>query len=275
MPRRNKKGGGPSGHSQNPGQEHDRGGPTQNFNDRKPNESRPQASSNRPQNDRQSSDRYQTGRNQNENRQSGPKNFGERNPNSSNRPMNSNAQSSDNRGPNQTARPNVKNDHRSDRQGKNDRGDHRSPGRHDNRSDNRHQQYNDSRNSESSFQNDVPKVKYTPNPIAPTPKGVPAITSVMTPTRQIYKQPVQVKPSSNRLKKYDVVFFDTLQSARAEIEKIKSLANQCGQLNVIIRAEPSGDDSDIQAFGKVFSGAAWALIHERRTQDGWYNAEHE
>lgn len=99
--------------------------------------------------------------------------------------------------------------------------------------------------------------------------------SVMTPTRQIVKEPISTRASAPAVKRYQVAFYETPFAAKADIEKLKALRAQCDELNIVIRAEPPFDDQDLAAIGKVFAGAAWALIHERRRQDGWYDAPQE
>ncbi len=73
---------------------------------------------------------------------------------------------------------------------------------------------------------------------------------------------------------YGVAFFDTFAAARAERA---ALAEQCkgvDQLNIIIRAEGDMDDPELLSLGnvKVFAGNAWTIVHERRKEDGWYDA---
>jgi hypothetical protein len=97
----------------------------------------------------------------------------------------------------------------------------------------------------------------------------------MTPTRQIYKKPIALRASTSKVKKYGIQFYETLQSAKADIAKLREAAAQCDQLNIVVRAEPTVDDPELLQIGKVFSGAAWTLIHERRRQDGWYDEPHE
>jgi hypothetical protein len=75
-------------------------------------------------------------------------------------------------------------------------------------------------------------------------------------------------------RKYGVVFFDTLAAARNDIPRLQDLARGYDQLNIVIRAEASMDDPELAAIGKVFAGAAWALIHDRRVAEGWYNEVH-
>ncbi len=79
----------------------------------------------------------------------------------------------------------------------------------------------------------------------------------------------------NPSKIYKAVFYDTLNQAKADLEALRNLAQSCDQINIIVRAEASMDDAELNAVGKLFCGAAWALIHERRKQDGWYEGPHE
>lgn len=106
--------------------------------------------------------------------------------------------------------------------------------------------------------------------------GKTTLTSITQPRRQLNRPAAEsfVAPQKGT-KVYKVVFFDTLAQARAELEQLRSLANQCDQLNIIVRAEGSMDDMELNGVGKLFCGAAWALIHERRKADGWYDTSHE
>jgi hypothetical protein len=75
-------------------------------------------------------------------------------------------------------------------------------------------------------------------------------------------------------KRYAVAIFDTLQAAKADLENLMAKAAEVDQLNIVIRAESNMDDPDLITLPnvKVFAGAAWTLIHERRISDGWYDA---
>ena len=75
-------------------------------------------------------------------------------------------------------------------------------------------------------------------------------------------------------RRYGVVFFETLAAAKNDIQRLQELARGYDQLNIVIRAEASMDDPELAAVGKVFAGAAWALIHDRRVAEGWYNDTH-
>jgi len=77
------------------------------------------------------------------------------------------------------------------------------------------------------------------------------------------------------LRNYAVLFFDTLAAAKSALPEIEAKAKEVDQLNIVIRAEASMDDPDLTQSGKVFAGAAWALIHDRRVADGWYNQPQE
>lgn len=106
-------------------------------------------------------------------------------------------------------------------------------------------------------------------------KGQVAVQSVMTPRKNIFKRAMQPRNASSAQKRYGLVFYETLQSAKMDIPRLKDIASQCDQLNIVIRAESPMDDPELNQIGKVFAGAAWALIHERRKQDGWYDQPHE
>jgi len=80
------------------------------------------------------------------------------------------------------------------------------------------------------------------------------------------KQPPPTTP-----KRYGVVFYETFQAAKSDVENLSQKKSAFDQLNVVIRAEGNMDDPDLLRYGKVFAGAAWYLIHERRAQDGWYD----
>jgi hypothetical protein len=77
-------------------------------------------------------------------------------------------------------------------------------------------------------------------------------------------------------KRYGVIFFESFPAAKAARDAIAQEAAQVDQLNIVIKAEGNMDDPEILDIVprpgalKIFAGAAWTLIHERRVQDGWY-----
>ena len=89
-------------------------------------------------------------------------------------------------------------------------------------------------------------------------------------------------------KRYGVLFFDSPAEARQNWSKVTVALESVDQLNIVLRSEPQPgagttdlypDDLPIEAEQaqeresiKIFSGAAWTLIHERRREDGWYDA---
>ena len=79
-------------------------------------------------------------------------------------------------------------------------------------------------------------------------------------------------------RRYGVVFFDTLAAAKNDLPRLQDLARGYDQLNIVIRAdaapEATMNDPELAAIGKVFAGAAWALIHDRRVAEGWYDESH-
>jgi len=81
-------------------------------------------------------------------------------------------------------------------------------------------------------------------------------------------------PNSHQIKKYGVIFFETLAAAKAELSALEAKSDGFDQLNVVVRAEANMNDPDFNTHPKLklFAGAAWTLIHERRNEDGWYDA---
>jgi len=75
-------------------------------------------------------------------------------------------------------------------------------------------------------------------------------------------------------RKYGVLFFETTQAFKDSIDKIATKASEFDQLNVVIRQEADMDDPEFLNIEKVkvFAGTAWALIHDRRIEDGWYQS---
>lgn len=118
-----------------------------------------------------------------------------------------------------------------------------------------------------------PRVIQAENPQAL--KGQISIQSVMTPRRHIHKKQMHQRNVGAPTKKYGLIFYDTLQAAKNDIATLKELSSQYDQLNIVIRAEVTVETPELLPYGKVFTGAAWALIHERRKQDGWYDESHE
>lgn len=108
------------------------------------------------------------------------------------------------------------------------------------------------------------------------PQSPSRSTLIEGPIKVISDKANAVPPVSLRLpqRKYGIVFFETLAAAKNDLIRLQEMARGYDQLNIVIRAEASMDDADLAAIGKVFAGAAWALIHDRRVADGWYNESH-
>lgn len=69
-------------------------------------------------------------------------------------------------------------------------------------------------------------------------------------------------------------FYETLAAAKSDLDNLKNKARGVDQLNIIVKAEADMDDADLNAIGKVYAGAAWTTIHERRVYEGWYLSRH-
>ena len=89
------------------------------------------------------------------------------------------------------------------------------------------------------------------------------------PAQQQYRPPPQREPIS-----YAVTFYETHADAKRDGEALTEKSKAVGQLNIVIRAEGDMDDPELTKFGKVYAGAAWALIHDRRVEEGWYEKPH-
>jgi len=72
--------------------------------------------------------------------------------------------------------------------------------------------------------------------------------------------------------RYGMVLYETFAQAKSDLAGIRAARAKVDQLNIVIRAEGNMEDPDLTPHGKVFAGAAWTLIHERRKADGWYDA---
>lgn len=99
------------------------------------------------------------------------------------------------------------------------------------------------------------------------------------PNKERGGRPERAEPEAKKappvLKRYGVVFFDNHSQAREDAVRLKDMKAQFDQLNIVIKAEGSMEDPELLAYGKVFAGEAWHLIHRRRVDDGWYNDPHE
>ncbi|SMF40708.1 hypothetical protein [Pseudobacteriovorax antillogorgiicola] len=82
------------------------------------------------------------------------------------------------------------------------------------------------------------------------------------------------KPVKHIPKRYGVVFYDSFNAAKEDRENLLEKAREVDQLNIVVRAEGPMDDPELLQYGKLYAGAAWALIHDRRVEEGWYNEPH-
>ncbi|MEI6833010.1 MAG: hypothetical protein WCL28_03370 [bacterium] len=157
-------------------------------------------------------------------------------------------------------------------------GKNRNNGRHGGGGE-RHQgqpQKHDGRNPPRDRQNQAQSTNGAPSETRQGQAGKFSFQSAIQPKRTLNrppKEPTVVAGDDKR--QYKLIFFDTLVQAKSDLENLKQIAAGCDQLNIVVRAEASMDDAELTAIGKLFCGAAWALIHERRRDAGWYEQTHE
>ena len=104
-------------------------------------------------------------------------------------------------------------------------------------------------------------------PVSATPRDLRLGSPLKT------KLSKQEPPFRHVTRRYGVAVYDTFAAAKADKDHIAAKAKDFDQFNIVIKAEGNMDDPELLALGpvKVFAGAAWSLIHERRIQDGWYD----
>ncbi len=69
-------------------------------------------------------------------------------------------------------------------------------------------------------------------------------------------------------KKIGVYFFDTFANAKKILEQKFSKRPSLDEIQVVIKQEGNMEDPELQKYGRVYAGAAWYIIHERRVADG-------
>lgn len=82
--------------------------------------------------------------------------------------------------------------------------------------------------------------------------------------------------SSSKPKIYGVLFFETFPEARLAENAINQACFKVDQLNIVVKAEGDMDDKKILSINpkvKLYAGAAWWTIHERRVAEGWYGSD--
>jgi len=80
------------------------------------------------------------------------------------------------------------------------------------------------------------------------------------------------KPTPKR--RFGVLFYETLAAAKSDLSNIEIKARGVDKLNIVIKAEADMDDIELNSVAKVYAGAAWTIIHERRVYEGWYLDRH-
>lgn len=91
-------------------------------------------------------------------------------------------------------------------------------------------------------------------------------------SQKVLPQPTEpLKPSELRM---GVLFYPTFAEAYGHKAQLTAAAKDWDQLNVVIEQEGAMDDPELLELApnlKLFAGAAWWLIHQRRHEDGWYD----
>lgn len=74
--------------------------------------------------------------------------------------------------------------------------------------------------------------------------------------------------------KYGVVFYENTRAALSDLEAIKQKRGEVDQLNIVLKDESQDEDPTLADIGTIYAGSAWALVHERRVAEGWYEKEY-
>ena len=77
-----------------------------------------------------------------------------------------------------------------------------------------------------------------------------------------------------QVKKYGVIIYESFAAAKSDLATLAEKTKQYDQFNIVIRQEGNMDDPDLTPYGRIFAGAAWTLINERRIAEGWYDTPH-
>ncbi len=107
----------------------------------------------------------------------------------------------------------------------------------------------------------------------PRPKIDTVFSGMVDPYRDFKNQSANLNiPSQKPSRNFQVIFYDTLEDAQKDILQLKKISCNKVPVNIVIKSETIKlePNSEIEKLGKIYSGSAWALIHERRMKEGWY-----
>lgn len=71
-------------------------------------------------------------------------------------------------------------------------------------------------------------------------------------------------------KHYGILQFESFKEAKEKLDQIKERQSQVDLLNIVIKQEGDMNDPELTNYGRVYAGAAWSDIHQRRLDEGWY-----
>lgn len=71
-------------------------------------------------------------------------------------------------------------------------------------------------------------------------------------------------------KSYALAVFASFLEAYSAVDQLRAFAASFDQVNIVIEQEGDMADPKLCEVGVVYAGAAWALIHQRRLESGWY-----
>ena len=129
-------------------------------------------------------------------------------------------------------------------------------------------------NQKSNNQNSGPSKQKNRSPKGRRRRRKPSQKSGERPKSATNESAPPPEPPKAIPKRYGIVFYDTHAQAKEDSANLLEKAREVDQLNIVVRAEGTMDDPELLQYGKLYAGEAWATIHQRRVDEGWYNEPH-